>query len=304
MQNRQSLRRQFLFVNIIALAVTQLAFATETLPDITVTAPRKSLADQINNPQQLDEDDIGIAHERTITDVIQGFPGITTTKTDGFGQVTALYIRGAGGQGVVSLDGMPLLQSLPGLLNLDSLPAEAVQSAEIVRGPDSAYRSFQSLGGGIQLTTQDRQSSGARVSVEGGSFGILRETLQTGITGSLGRVTATLNRTDAFDGMQAAEAKTNPERDPTHFTQGILRFSSGLRRRVNWQGSMLYRNTGTGIDTYGINRQGLVASVDDLNGHAYEETCLAQNSLNAQLTKNWTSFSYNWVIIKWQRYLS
>ncbi|MGZ8160696.1 MAG: TonB-dependent receptor [Methylobacter sp.] len=281
-----------------------MAFATETLPDITVTAPRKSLADQINNPQQLDEDDIGIAHERTITDVIQGFPGITTTKTDGFGQVTALYIRGAGGQGVVSLDGMPLLQSLPGLLNLDSLPAEAVQSAEIVRGPDSAYRSFQSLGGGIQLTTQDRQSSGARVSVEGGSFGILRETLQTGITGSLGRVTATLNRTDAFDGMQAAEAKTNPERDPTHFTQGILRFSSGLRRRVNWQGSMLYRNTGTGIDTYGINRQGLVASVDDLNGHAYEETWLAQNSLNAQLTKNWTSFSYNWVIIKWQRYLS
>jgi vitamin B12 transporter len=166
----------------------------------------------------------------------------------------------------VTLDGIPLLQSLPGLLNLDALPAEAVQSAEIVRGPDSAYRSFQSLGGGIRLTTQDRQNTGARLSVEGGSFGLLRETLQTGVTGSLGRITATLNRTDAFDGMQVADTKTNLERDPTHFTQGILRFSSDLSTRINWQGSMLYRKSGISIDTYGINQQGLVVGVDDLNG--------------------------------------
>jgi vitamin B12 transporter len=76
--------------------------------------------------------------------------------------------------------------NLPGLLNLDALPAEAVQSAEIDREPDSAYRAFQSLGGGIRLTTQDRQNTGARLLVEGGSFGLLRETLQTGLTGSLG----------------------------------------------------------------------------------------------------------------------
>jgi vitamin B12 transporter len=78
MQNRQLLRRQCLMgmLVIVQLAGNQCAFAIETLPEITVTAPRKPLADQINNPQQLDEEDISIAHERTITDVIQGFPGI------------------------------------------------------------------------------------------------------------------------------------------------------------------------------------------------------------------------------------
>jgi hypothetical protein len=154
----------------------QLAFAIETLPDITVIAPRKPLEEQINNSLKLDEDDIAIAHERTITDVIHGMPGITATKVGGFGQPSGLYIRGVGGQGVVTLDGIPLLQSLPGLLFLDTLPAEAIQSAEIVRGPDSAYRAFQSLGGGIRLTTQDRQNTGGKLSVEGGSFGLLRET--------------------------------------------------------------------------------------------------------------------------------
>jgi vitamin B12 transporter len=145
MQFRPSVRQLYLAVMAVSIQIVgnQLAFAVETLPEITVTAPRKPLADQINNPQQLDDEDISVAHERTITDVIQGMPGITTTKVGGFGQPSGLYIRGVGGQGVVTLDGIPMLQSLPGLLFLDSLPAEAVQSAEIVRGPDSAYRAFQ-----------------------------------------------------------------------------------------------------------------------------------------------------------------
>ncbi len=63
----------------IEIAGSQLAFAVETLPEITVTAPRKPIVDQINNSQQLDEDDISIAHERSIADVIQGFPGISST---------------------------------------------------------------------------------------------------------------------------------------------------------------------------------------------------------------------------------
>lgn len=260
-----------------------------TLPPVTVYAPRTSLAQRINPTQVLEEEDLTIAHERTITDVIQGFPGINAGKVGAFGQATALYIRGVGGQGVVTLDGLPLLQSLPGLFSLDTLPAEAIQSAEIIRGPAAAYESFQALGGGVHLTTQDRQDTGGKLSVEGGSFGMLRETLQGGVAGSLGRATATLSRTDAFDGMRAAGDANNPERDPMHFTQGILRFTTDLHKRLQWQGSMLYRNSGVAIDTYGLDQQYRVASMDDPNGHAHEETWLAQNSLNAQVTEEWSS---------------
>ncbi len=52
---------------------------------------------------------------------------------------------------------------------------------------------------------------------------------------------------------------------------------------------MLYRKTGTSIDTYGIDELGRIVGKDDLNGHAEEETWLAQNSLNAQLTSHWNS---------------
>ena len=172
---------------------------------------RKPLEDQINNPQLLEEDDITIAHERSIADVIQGFPEISSSRGGGFGQTQPLNIRGASGQGVVTLDDLPLLQSVPGFLNLDTLPSEAIQKAEIERGPSAAYHSFQALGGAIRLYTLDRQDTGGKLSVEGGSFGILRETLQSGLTGKLGRMTVTLSRADAFDGAHLANSANNPE---------------------------------------------------------------------------------------------
>jgi len=278
-----------LLTGFILFCHAQAAMAVEILPPVTVYAPRSSLSNVINQPEILEEKDLTVAHERTIIDVAQGLPGINATKLSGFGQPNAFYIHGVGGQGVVTLDGIPLLQSIPGFFNLDALPVESMQSAKIVRGPDSAYQAFQSLGGGIHLTTQDRQETGGRLSVEGGSYGLLRETLQTGIKGSLGRATTTLSRTDAFDGMHVANAKTNPERDSTHFTQGLLRFSSDLNSRMSWESSMLYRKSGSSIDNYGTDNQGLVTGKDDLNGHAREETWLAQSGLKAKMTDAWSS---------------
>ena len=189
MQFRTSVRQLYLAAVAVSIEITgnQSAFAVETLPEIIITAPRKPLAEQINSSQLLDDEDIAVAHERTITDVIQGLPGISSSRAGGFGQTQPLNIRGASGQGVVTLDGLPLLQSAPGFLNLDTLPSEAIQQAEIERGASAAYHSFQALGGAINLYTLDRQETGGKISVEGGSFDTLRETLQTGLIGSLGR---------------------------------------------------------------------------------------------------------------------
>jgi vitamin B12 transporter len=276
-------------ISVIILFGNHCIFAIEILPDITVTAPRQPLADQINNPQLLDEEDITIAHERSISDVLTGLPGLSLGRTGGFGQVGTVFVRGAGGQGLMTLDDIPLLLSVPGFLNLDTLPTEAIETAEIERGPGAVYRPFQSLGGAIRLYTQDRQDTCGKLSVEGGSFGILRETLQGGLAGDQGRMTVTLNRADAFDGSHLADSANNPEREPSHFTQGIMRFSSDLTSRLLWQGSMLYRNSGTGIDKFGIDGHGVVALQDDANSHAYEETWLAQNSLNFKAASNWDS---------------
>ncbi|MGZ8162918.1 MAG: TonB-dependent receptor plug domain-containing protein [Methylobacter sp.] len=272
---------------IIILIGIQSAFAIETLPAVTVTSPREPLTQIINNTRVLDQGDLSIAHERSLYDVLQGFPGLSVTKVGGYGQVGALFMRGAGGQGLVSLDDIPLMLSVPGFQNLDTLPAEAIQRAEIERGPGTVYYPFQSLGGAIRLYTQDREDTGATLSVEGGSFGILRETLQGGLNGSLGKLTVTLSRGDAFEGTHLANAANNPEREPFRFSQGILRFSADLNSRLNWQGSMLYRQSWLGLDKFGIDNKGQVASQDDTNSFGREESWLAQNSLDFRVTSTW-----------------
>lgn len=268
---------------------SQPAGALEYLPDITVNPSRAPLEQLVSNPQFLDEEELFVAHERSIADVIQGFPGLSLTKAGGYGQPTVLLMRGAGGQGLMTLDDIPLLTSLPGLQNLDTLPTEAIRTAEIVRGPGAVYYPFQALGGAIRLYTQDREDTGARLSVEGGSFGIVRETLQGALAGAPGRMTVTLSRGDAFDGAHLASASNNPEREPFRFTQGVMRFSSDISNSVNWQGSMLYRKSRVGSDKLGLDENHRVAFKDDSQSFGRGETWLAQNSLNIKVTPNWNS---------------
>lgn len=279
----------FFLIGIIFYVPIRTASALEYLPALTVTPAPAPLEQLVNDPEILEEEELAVAHERSMTDVLQGFSGLTSNKIGGFGQVGSLYIRGAGGQGLITLDDVPLLLSIPGFFNLDTLPVEAIGRAEIERGPGAAYYPFQSLGGALRLYTQERLETGGRLSVEGGSFGILRETLQGGLAGNAGRLTATLSRGDAFDGAHLANAAGNPEREPSHFTQGILRFSSDLTARLNWQGSMLYRNSGIGTDKFGIDDQGRIALQDDSHSHAKEETWLTQSSLNYRVSSDWNS---------------
>lgn len=277
-----------LIIGVCLFIRSQTAYTLEILPDMTVTPSETSLERLVNNPQILEEDDLFIAHERSVTDVIQGLPGLNVSK-NGYGQLSGVLMRGAGGQGLVTLDDVPLLASIPGLQNVETIPTEAIESTTIERGPGAAYHSFQTLGGAIRLYTQDREDTGSRLSLEGGSFGIVRETLQGGVSGTPGRVTLTLSRGDAFDGTHVASAADNPERDRFRFSQGILRFSTDLGSRLNWQGSVLYQKSWVGSDTLGLDKQNRVAYLDDKQGFNRDETWLAQNTLNAKITSNWNS---------------
>ncbi len=227
--------------------------------------------------------------QRSISDVLQGTASYSFSRAGGIGQPGITFMRGAGGQGVMTLDDIPLLQTVPGSQLTDTLPSEAVQRAELQRGPSESYYSFQALGGAIRLYTHDRDSSGGKLSVEGGSFGMLRETLQAGLAGKAGRATVTLTRGDAFDGAHFANAFNNPEQDPFHYIQGIFRFTSDLSDTARWEGSLLYRNSKTGTDKFGFTPSGLVEAQDDANSFGREETWLAQNKLITKLGKDWES---------------
>ena len=256
---------------------------------ISIWSTTSPLEEHINNAQQLEHDEIDAGHERAISDVLTGLPGITTTRTGGYGQLSSVFLRGAGGQGLVTLDDIPVLASLPGLQNFDSFPAESIKTAVIQRGPDASQYSFQALGGAIRLYTQDREETGGKLMVEGGTFATLRETLVGGLAGKSGRLTFTANRADAFDGSHLANAAENPEREPFHSTLGMLRFSTELSSKLNWQGSMVYRNSWVGSDKLGLDRNYRIALLDDLGSFGRSETWIAQNTVNMRVSNDWSS---------------
>jgi vitamin B12 transporter len=264
------------------------------LPEINVqTVPDISVASK--SVQTLDEEDLSVAHERSIVDVLDGQPGVATARFGGYGLPNGVLLRGVAGQGMISLDGIPLFQSLPGAQNLDTLPIEALRQAEIERGPGAVKHSFQALGGAIRLFSKDSDITGARFSLEGGSFGILRETAQASLSDDKARMTVTLSRGDAFDGTHFAQAKDNPERDRFRFTQGIARFSADLAEQVNWQGTVLYRLSNNESDTLGLDKQ-LRVFKDDDQVFANRENWLAQSTVTADLTQTWQSrvqFGFN-----------
>jgi vitamin B12 transporter len=262
--------------------------ASEVLPEVTVTA-KLSTQQLIHNQETFEEADLTVAHERSITEVLEGRTGVNVIKLGGYGLPQSLQIRGAGGLGLITLDDIPLFQQQPGLYNFDALPVEALQKAEVERGPGSIQHPFQALGGSIRLYTQDREETGARLSVEGGSFGILRETAQGSLSGDLGRITVTVNRGDAFDGNHFADSRANPERDRFRFTQGILRFSSDLSKRLTWQGSMLFRHSSGDIDSLGLDKNNRLGFIDSNRSFSETETWLAQSSFNAKITSAWQS---------------
>jgi vitamin B12 transporter len=283
------------FYSICAYAVE----TTEaTLPEVVVSVSSRG-ADQEHDDSYSEyweqpsteyfaEQDLAIAHERSIDEVLRGHPGIGVTKGGASG-LGLLQVRGVGGQGMVLLDGMPVPDTLPGVLNLNALLPEAQESIRINRGFGPASRAFSSLGGSVDLTSRSARDDSADLRVEGGTFGFLKETLRGNLAGERARLAVTVNRTDAFDGAYHAQKfNNNPERDPYHANHVLTKAGIDLSDRLVWEGSMLYRDSRNDWDGYGI-RNGVVAMTDEDDSFLDEETWIVQNSLKAYLSNDWTT---------------
>jgi vitamin B12 transporter len=201
-----------------------------------------------------------------VDEVLRGEPGLAITQGGAYG-LGWLYLRGAGGQGLMTLDGLPVPDSLPGIANLNALLLDGLQHVEVDRGFGPASQPFSSLGGAIRMTSRDAFDKRGDLRVEGGSFGFLKETLRGNLAGERGRLAITANRSDAFDGAwHAQQSNGNPERDPFH-----------------------------GRDRYGI-RNGALAMVDAKGAFFAEEIWMVQNSLKARLTDDWSTRLQLWAI--------
>ena len=240
------------------------------------------------NSDVYDKAKLAVAHEQSVDQVLEGERGIAITKPGSQG-TGRLYLRGVGGRGLMSLDGIPIPDSVPNAMNLNVIIPDGLEEMEVTRGFGPSSRSFAALGGAIRMTSRNAIDNSAGLTVEGGTFGSLKETLRNNFSGEHARLAITANRSEAFDGAyQAQLSNGNTERDPFHSTQVMTKAGIDISDKVTWEGSMLYRNSHNSTDVPGI-VGGLIKQVDSTSAFINDEGWIAQNTLKAKLNEDWVS---------------
>ena len=145
--------------------------------EIVVTALRTSIkVNQVpNSITVLDKAAIDASQQFTVSDLIVRTPGVTASRTGGFGTTTGVRIRGAeSDQTVVVIDGVKLNDpSAPGGgYDFGDLFVGDAAQIEVLRGPQSTLWGSQAIGGVVNIVTA-LPSEGVQGSAEaeGGSRG-------------------------------------------------------------------------------------------------------------------------------------
>jgi vitamin B12 transporter len=111
--------------------------------------------------------------------LLRGLPGVTLQTPGSRGTLSNLFVRGASaGLGQLSFDGILLLGELTGVFNLSTVPVDALERVEVVRGASGPRYGSRTLGGVIRLQSRDARSvtrasilskAGAEISASTGS---------------------------------------------------------------------------------------------------------------------------------------
>ena len=234
----------------------------------------------------LDREVLEISDERDLNGVLRGLPGVTLRKTGSGTTLSTLFVRGmTSGQGLVIVDGIPMYSAVTTGFNLSTIPVDALDRIEVVRGPLVTRYGSHALGGALLLFTRDSLQTQAGLHVEGGSFGTLSETLTASAVGTLGRATLAASRDDVFDGNSQADAELgNSERDRYQSTQGLLKTVLFPDTRFGMDSTLFYTQSRAEFD--GLGPFGLV---DDDIGLFREKTWMAQSTARFDVTADYTS---------------
>jgi vitamin B12 transporter len=177
---------------LLASALASPAFAQASSEEVIVTAVR--VATPVNQVASsvtvLDKAAITASQQFTVSDLIARTPGVTASRTGGFGTTTGVRIRGAeSDQTVVVIDGVKLNDpSAPGGgYDFGDLFVGDAAQIEVLRGPQSTLWGSQAIGGVVNIVTAlptegvqgsaeaeggSRGTAGGRASVGGASNGV------------------------------------------------------------------------------------------------------------------------------------
>ncbi|MDB5726297.1 MAG: TonB-dependent receptor [Novosphingobium sp.] len=142
---------------------------------VVVTAFRApvSQAENSNSVTVLDEKQIAKAQPIAVSDILLRTPGVSVSRSGGYGTATSLRIRGAdSSETVMVIDGMRLSDpsSTAGGYGFSNLMLDDIERIEILRGPQSILWGSDAIGGVVNVTTRrPTESLEGSFAAEGGS---------------------------------------------------------------------------------------------------------------------------------------
>ncbi|MEN9897627.1 MAG: hypothetical protein RLZZ66_1276 [Pseudomonadota bacterium] len=135
--------------------------------------------------------------------------------------MTSLNIRGSGGagQGMLTLDGIPLFGNFTGAYSLSHYPLDTLDQVLITRGNGDDWHGSRSLGGGIHLQTKKIGNQETLLHLEGGSYDTILGSIGHGASNNFGEFSGVAGHSSIFQGM--SQAQNGNERDNYGMTHAL-----------------------------------------------------------------------------------
>ncbi len=204
--------RSLLLTTAALAALTTPALAATAVDEVIVTAARlPSSPEVITGAHVIDRAEIEARGVGFAADLLSTVPGVSLARTGAFGGTAAIRIRGASpDKTLVLIDGVPVNDpSDPnGPFDAGALQAADLERVEVLSGPQGSLWGSEAIGGVVAFTT--RELTGARASVEAGSFATVRGFAGAGTANDAYALSANIGavRTDGI-----SKADTGTEKD-------------------------------------------------------------------------------------------
>jgi len=204
--------RKTTVAGLIGLLFSSPILAAETninAKDVIVTASRtpQQKNNVIADVTVISEEEIERAGQSTLTELLQGQPGIEIGASGGAGTISSIFMRGASSnQIVVLIDGVRVNSITDGATYFGNIPLSQIQRIEILRGPASSLYGQDAVGGVIQLFTKKIEGR-PRFNAAVGYGSYNTQTAEAGVGGSYNGLNYSLNasskNTDGFSALKS-----------------------------------------------------------------------------------------------------
>ncbi len=293
-RNRKRIYQLVLCVLLFFWDLT-LSYADEeiSLPEISVISPKhanNNNTDEIGQITEFNRSSLNNANAADLNGLLRGQGGVGLAQSNS-SMTSTLVLRGAGGGlGLVTLDGVPLFNSLTSFFPLSHYPLDFLGRVNVSRGFAGEDSSSRTLGGSINLYTRQLGDGQGFLRAEGGSYGTVRGNLGEGYSTKMGNLTLAAGRSDIFQGISQAPPPVSGGSDRNDFqmTNAMVNWSQEFERG-SLGSSLYFVHTNEGMGGPGLQPNGKIAWLNEPNGNVIQNTWVTQSHGSYQINNSWTS---------------